>query len=239
MESRDDAPFVVIDLEVDNLVSWPGQFPGPSRLVTDVIRELDEAADRKKPVLIPVNCLGGAFTAGVDLWAAINGHRKSGLPVVVEITGNAASAAALFILAASYVVIWPHRGYVSLHGPYGAPADSPAANPPPGVASSTLTVLCDPEVRSRGVSPWIMMRSLLEQGTFGGSVELDKWLGDEMVDLDASAAVRWGFADEVAFLRGREVALAYARGWTVRSPRREALAALGRGWQPGSSLSEG
>lgn len=125
-------------------------------------------------------------------------------------------------------MIWDW-GRVSLHGPQPPPA-VPTTPTSHEFVSPHFFFLGEPESRWSGLPPRRLLAARLTEYTFGGSAQVDAWLGDRLVVLDPEAAVRWGFADEIGGpRRAREVVLAYARGETVRSPRREALAALGRG----------
>jgi ATP-dependent protease ClpP protease subunit len=236
-QENDPLPLVVVDLEAEFIGRAPGSCrdlvercaPGAREIqAADVVQQLEAARAHRQVVLLVVNCLGGYFAQALDIVATIQGLRESGVHVVVEVSGQAASAAALVILPASHVVIHP-RGRVLIHreGP-PAPGDAPKA-----AAPSTLEkVLAEPEMQEMRprVNHQTISFGMLKAWTFASGDQIVSWLNSECTIIGAAEAVRLGFADEVgSSSRALEVALAYAGGEAVRSPRREALEALGRG----------
>lgn len=249
----------VVDLEGGALLGRaPGSFeyemrrhsPGVVRevQVAEVLAQLGEALRQRQVVLLAVDCAGGYFTAAVDVLAQLRVHRAAGLPVVVDVSRDALSAAAIFMLGASYIVI-AHHGRVGVHSGSVAPAGTPASAMEPGL----VKVLA--EKKGARPSPAAIERVVFEQETLASAEEISAWLtpgspdsepgppraqvgvtrelmgdGSLVTLLDAQAAVRLGFADEVgSSFRALEVAHALARGEPVRSLRRERLRELGRG----------
>jgi ATP-dependent protease ClpP protease subunit len=229
-------PVVVVDLQVEFIGRAPGSCrdlvercaPGAREIqAADVIEQLEAARNRRQVVLLKVNCQGGYFAQALDIVAAIQCIRTSGLHVVVDVSGQAASAAALIILAASYVVIRP-RGRILIHHPAPAPADAPK----PAIPSVVERVLAEPETREvvPRVGPLAIKFGMFKASTFASDDEIVRWLSSERTIIGADEAVSLGFADEVgSSSRAVDVAFALARDGAVRSPRREALEALGRG----------
>jgi hypothetical protein len=199
-------------------------------LATDMAAEFEFARARGHTVLLRVsNCLGGHATAAVDIFSAIEQHRAAGLQVVVEISGQAKSAASILPLAADFIAILP-SARVAVHAPALEQVPESIEARSEALAWRSPRRFFDLALSGEGLSARNMVRAIYSQWTLGGAAEIDGWLGEDFTVFDAPSAVRLGFADEVAgWGRAEEVALAYARGEAVRSPRREALAVLGRG----------
>lgn len=241
---NDSTDYAVIDLRVDYigrgpLLRYHASRPPLERYerrrevpAANVLEQLEAARSNRKSVLMAVDCLGGFFAQALDIILAIQRLRSSGLHVVADVTGRAASAAGFVILAASYVVIRPH-GSIMIHRGSVAPADAPKAD-----TSSTLERDLDRAIGETGdipqeLRPGVIQFELLQVSTLASDDQIVGWLNSERTIVEAAEAVRLGFADEIGSeQRAREVVLALARGEVVPSPRwravEERLALTGR-----------
>lgn len=108
MTSASEAPLAEVSLvgSILGLGRWEGAtWTQPVKPVGELLLEVDRAiAAGARAVLLEVDSLGGEIGAGYALSAAIREWSDAGVPVVVYVSGWAASIAPLFVCMADAVV---------------------------------------------------------------------------------------------------------------------------------------
>lgn len=186
-------------------------------MLADVLRRLNEAHEGRVPVvMLSVDSLGGDSFGACALFHALTSFREAGGKVVAFVAGYAGSIAAIYVLAADYVVADP-RAKFGLHG------NAYLRSAPDG-RSEVRSPENEREARTLHELDRLQ-RLVLSARTTATPEQVARWSEAHDAEiLDAQAAKSLGFVDVVGDRRdARELAHQLALGKSVASDRQVAL----------------
>jgi ATP-dependent Clp protease protease subunit len=151
--------------------------------VLDALRKSPKA----KRIILRVNSIGGIVTEAFAMVNALTERREAGAEVVAYVDGIAASAAAYLLTAASRVVM-PENAFIMIHRVRGGGrgnADEIAT------VADLMRRMDEQLARAFAAMSARRGKSKTEADYLASFASGDRY-------LDASEAIEWGFADEVA-----------------------------------------